>query len=336
MELLDRYLNAVRFWLPQDQKRDIVAELSEDIHSEIDEQERDLGRPLSSDELQAMLKRRGDPLTVAQRYLPQRYLIGPKLFPVYALILNRFFAYFVGPWLLVWLGFVVFAPNYRLEHPGWQLVTTLGSIWTIAINCTIGLTVGFAILERYQHKLWPGRDWDPRSLPPVRDAAEIRRSSSIGELVWTIFVILWWRDVLPMAGTSALHAASSPIVAHYFYWPILLVLFTVAFLAGVLAIKPCWTRAMSPWRLVVDLAALAISIALATIVLRGGTLVTVTSSKLTVDAAAALERWLNWSWFTIVVLSALTYLTRAYQDYRRATGKVPSTSRVVKLMTGEC
>lgn len=30
MELQDRYLQAVRFWLPQEQQDDIIAELSED------------------------------------------------------------------------------------------------------------------------------------------------------------------------------------------------------------------------------------------------------------------------------------------------------------------
>ena len=32
MELLDRYLQAVRFWLPKAQQQDIIAELSSDLH----------------------------------------------------------------------------------------------------------------------------------------------------------------------------------------------------------------------------------------------------------------------------------------------------------------
>jgi hypothetical protein len=34
-ELVDRYLQAVRFWLPKRQQEDIIAELSEDLHSQI-------------------------------------------------------------------------------------------------------------------------------------------------------------------------------------------------------------------------------------------------------------------------------------------------------------
>jgi len=38
MELLNRYLQAVGFWLPRKQKQDILAELSEDLRSQIEEQ----------------------------------------------------------------------------------------------------------------------------------------------------------------------------------------------------------------------------------------------------------------------------------------------------------
>jgi hypothetical protein len=39
MELLDRYLQAVKFWLPKAQKQDIIEELSEDIRSQVEEKE---------------------------------------------------------------------------------------------------------------------------------------------------------------------------------------------------------------------------------------------------------------------------------------------------------
>src|SRR5215813_5090171 len=38
-ELLDRYVHAVGFWLPKKQKADIMAELSEDLRSQIEEKE---------------------------------------------------------------------------------------------------------------------------------------------------------------------------------------------------------------------------------------------------------------------------------------------------------
>ena len=75
MDLLDRYLQAVRFWLPAKQKHDIIAELSEDLHSQIDENEAALGRPLNEDEQVDLLKRLGPP-TRAAFYSPRRCAAG--------------------------------------------------------------------------------------------------------------------------------------------------------------------------------------------------------------------------------------------------------------------
>jgi hypothetical protein len=47
MDWLERYLHAVKLWLPRAQQDDIVAALSEDIRSEVEEREKALGRTLN-------------------------------------------------------------------------------------------------------------------------------------------------------------------------------------------------------------------------------------------------------------------------------------------------
>ena len=47
MELLERYLQAVRFFLPKHQQDDIVRELSENLVSEMEDREEACGRPLT-------------------------------------------------------------------------------------------------------------------------------------------------------------------------------------------------------------------------------------------------------------------------------------------------
>src|SRR5689334_8746084 len=110
MDLLDRYLQAVRFWLPRAQQDDIIAELSEDIRSEIEEKESALARKLNPAELEALLKQRGRPMLVANRYLPQRSVIGPALFPAYLLVLKIVMLCYLLPWFLVRVGLFVFDP----------------------------------------------------------------------------------------------------------------------------------------------------------------------------------------------------------------------------------
>ena len=47
MELVDRYLKTVGTLLPKEQKDDILRELSENIRSEMEDKEMELGRPLT-------------------------------------------------------------------------------------------------------------------------------------------------------------------------------------------------------------------------------------------------------------------------------------------------
>jgi hypothetical protein len=87
MELLDRYLHAVKKFLPKEQQDDIVAELSDDLRSQMEDREAELGRPLTEAEQEAVLKAHGHPVIVAGRYRQDRrsvafgrQLIGPVLF----------------------------------------------------------------------------------------------------------------------------------------------------------------------------------------------------------------------------------------------------------------
>mgnify|MGYP001334056207 CR=1 FL=1 len=54
MELIERYLQAVEFWLPKAQRQDIIAELSEDIRAQVEERESELGRSLNEQEAEAL------------------------------------------------------------------------------------------------------------------------------------------------------------------------------------------------------------------------------------------------------------------------------------------
>jgi hypothetical protein len=58
MDLINRYLQAVKFWLPKNQKQDIIAELAEDLRSQIEDREAELGRQLNESEVAELLKQR--------------------------------------------------------------------------------------------------------------------------------------------------------------------------------------------------------------------------------------------------------------------------------------
>ena len=68
MKVLEQYLKSVRSCLPEAQRDDIVNELSENIHAQIEDQEAELGRPLGEADVEAILKQHGHPLLVASQY----------------------------------------------------------------------------------------------------------------------------------------------------------------------------------------------------------------------------------------------------------------------------
>jgi hypothetical protein len=78
MDLVDRYVYAVKRHLPANQQDDIVNELTDDILSQIKDKEEELGRPLNDAEQEAILKQYGHPYLLATRYRPQQYLIGRR------------------------------------------------------------------------------------------------------------------------------------------------------------------------------------------------------------------------------------------------------------------
>src|ERR1017187_1169607 len=113
-DLIDRYLNAVKLWLPRKQQKDILAELAEDLHSQIEDRESALGRPLEEAELVDLLKRRGAPTRVASGYIPEHRLINPAMLPIYRLVLKIVLLWVLAPiFALVFIG-----PLFDSQSPG--------------------------------------------------------------------------------------------------------------------------------------------------------------------------------------------------------------------------
>jgi hypothetical protein len=65
MDLIDRYLAAVRRHLPRKLQDDVIQELSANLRSEAEEREQEAGRPLNTDEQAALLKKQGHPWLMA-------------------------------------------------------------------------------------------------------------------------------------------------------------------------------------------------------------------------------------------------------------------------------
>jgi hypothetical protein len=64
MDLIDRYLDTVRWLLPRAQRDDIIAELRDELMSQREDRGAELGRPLNRNEQEALLRDYGHPVLV--------------------------------------------------------------------------------------------------------------------------------------------------------------------------------------------------------------------------------------------------------------------------------
>ncbi len=248
MNLIERYLQAVGWWLPERQKLDIIAELSADLHAQIEEKESELGRKLNDAEVEAILKRCGRPRVVASRYLPPRALIGPTLFPIYWKVLRWVATLTLLPWLGIWTVLAIVDPRFRTSIPALTPLQIWASISWVAIVMFGVITGVFAAIERFGGSMDTGGEWSPRRLPAVRDAWRLPRARSAFDLAGHIVLLAWWFIVpreslgLPGAGSGwRAGAMLADIHGRWFGWVLLLLLANIALSIANLA-RPYWTR----------------------------------------------------------------------------------------------
>jgi len=243
IDLIDRYLQAVRFWLPKtNRQEDLLAELGEDLRSQIEDKEMELGHPLDKAEMSAILKRCGSPMMVAGRLGPQRHLIGPALFPIYEFVLKM-----VLLWILVPVFIFIVGPTNVANAGGdWgsAVLNTIGDLWSGLFIAAGIITLVFAIIERTNAHLGTEIKWDPLMLPPVRNhERKPTLLKALCEFGFSIFGLVWLLLVphypFLILGPAAAFLKAGPIL-HTFYLPFVLISVVALVRSGVILARPQW------------------------------------------------------------------------------------------------
>ena len=252
MDLVDRYLQAVKPLLPRAQQADIVKELSENILSQMEDKEAELGRPLNENEQAAVLKQHGNPLLVASRYrsAPMQQLIGPAIFPVYWFVLKTLALIALAVCTLNSIALLASGEPVR------RLLLGLGEFAHVALPVFGWVTLLFAVLDFVEARVhflqkWD-REWDPRTLPAVKQPQQVRRSESVFGLIFGGVYIAWLlaAPYYPylVFGPAASALRLSP-AWHRFYLPVLVLGFAGLVQAGVNLARPGWTWLRAATRL---------------------------------------------------------------------------------------
>lgn len=234
MELLDRYLQAVKKHLPLARQDDIIAELRANLESQLEDKEAEAGRPLTHKEAEEWLKQIGPPLIVAARYQPQRYLIGPGIFPIYWYVLKIVFL-----WWLVIYAFVSALEIAAVTPPsGTTILTALLRAPGLLLTTFAWVTLVFVAIE-YFVRTNPEKcpafasfapSWSPANLPPLEKESAGGRGKSFAQAVAEAvfgFLVLVWLLLIPsnpylLMGPGAAYLKSLPYqlapVWTTFYW----------------------------------------------------------------------------------------------------------------------
>jgi hypothetical protein len=224
MQLRDRYLQAVRqslLFMSSARKDDIIEELGDDLRSQMEDREAELGRPLDEIEQEAIFRRCGHPVLVASRYRGGggslafgRVLIGPDIFPYYITLLCLNLMITIGIFLLI--DIVALAGGAPVSRVAGWTVRWPGLALPLLAQLVV-LTVGFIGVDA-----WKARWMHNVNVVRTASPGPARWQTMLGIVAWSI-ALVWWT-----------------LVPRY---PVLL----LGRAAGTLAVGPAWTALYVPF-----------------------------------------------------------------------------------------
>ena len=335
MDVVARYLKTVRSGLAGPQRDDIIRELSENLRSQVEDQENELGRPLSEAEVEAILKAHGHPLIVAGKYRQEqrsftfgKQLVGPVLFPFYAKVLSFNLGITSIVILFIFTALVISGQPVKVLS-GIPSVLFYQLVMQFAI-----VTVIFIVADRHLAKT--GDDWDPRKperaytpqFAETKDPQRVSRIESLSRLIGLAVVLMWLRALQSspflMLGPAAAFLKLAP-VWHQLYLPAVLLVFAEMAQAGINLVRPDWVQLRSVTRIATSVATLALWCFL----LKAGTWIVPGNSatNFAVDHLHELQiinKCFFYGLLIAVALSAKDLVLNLYRWFRGTRQRMPS------------
>jgi hypothetical protein len=191
MNTIDRYISEVGRFLPRKSRADIQVEIRSSIEDMLEDRGKKYGRPIDEEMTTDVLKEFGSPKKVAASYLPEKYLIGPRIYPLFILVLQIVLTV-IGAVALVRLGFELnqAAPGIdnQLKLIGQTVLESLSG----ALQALGNIVLVFVILERFlpDLKMDEDEDWDPRELRDVSEPDQVRLWEPIIAIVFTAAALI--------------------------------------------------------------------------------------------------------------------------------------------------
>ncbi len=179
-EMIDRYVFAVGQNLPAKQRQDIKEELRSSLWDSLEDR---FGPQPEIEQAVSLLKEMGSPEKVAASYWPAgQYLIGPELYPLYRTILSIL----VAVWIIGGIAAVALAVAVGEVF---QPLEWLGGLFQGFVSMFGGLTIVFAVLQRFGVKGEEQQEFNPLKLPKIENEDIINRRGQLVEFIVGVVVL---------------------------------------------------------------------------------------------------------------------------------------------------
>ena len=316
MDLIDRYLAAVRRHLPRQQQDDIIQELSDSLRSDAEERAQEIGHALSDAEQAELVKKHGHPWLMASRYAVQQHLIGPALFPYYKQTLMLVLFWVVLPVTL--MTFLISGVSNGVSAR--MIGHVISVIWNGTIYSIGIVTSVFYALEQQRVRITTFDNWDPGTLPDFREGRAVPRSESVASLVFSLAFLMWWTGLVRVPDLSAVSNLNGPVtlvpgpIWDTIYLPVLVLVIVQMAISVVDIVRPWRTVMVSA----IDIAINALNaILLIWVVQQRPQFFGVSGDPVQADHLIRLARFINggltWS---LVVVAAVILLDILYEIWQ--------------------
>lgn len=194
MKLIDRYVAEVGRRLPLLKgRKDIEIELRSTLEDMLEDRAQKANRAADEAMEIELLREYGSPERVAATYNPMPYLIGPRMFPFFTMVLKIVLAV-LAVVLLVTLGIQIAAQS---PMSGVEFLKAVGEgllgIVSAAIAAFGNIVLVFAILERFapasEFSVKEEDEWDPASLMKEPEPEEVKPWEPVFAIVVTFIAI---------------------------------------------------------------------------------------------------------------------------------------------------
>jgi hypothetical protein len=313
--LIDAYVAEIGRRLPRKNRGDIEAEIRSILQDMLDERSQKAGKPVDEEMTLEVLKAYGAPEKIAATYQGERYLIGPRMYPTFTLVL-RIALVVIGVLALIGLG-VALSHTLNPEDAVQTVLNAIGNFLASGMTALGNIVLIFAIIEwalfqagaKVDFKGIPNeKEWDARSLLKTSPSNLVKMGETIAEIVGACVAIIIFNFYPQIIGfgifsngnwyVGASNAvASTPLLSEAFFHfvPFLTVLWVLNILLDIALLrKGHWDTITRIFFISLKIVTIAITAAM----LAAPSLLAITAASLTpalgsAEAAASLVNILN-------------------------------------------